>query len=422
MQRRYQAQNYLYFGLLLIGLLLSAMSRRIEPLCMVLPLACALVCGRLARPVPVLHLDVTITPIQAFEGDPITVRVHLRAETDIPPMEFWHPLPPEATCTDGATRHLVALRRGEEKMFEHQVTFVRRGEYTLGRLYSRIHPNVGLQPLLAEHRCEQTCRVYPQMLFLNHLMPPSHTHISFGHYVARAAGEGLEFAGIRPYTTGDRIRRIHWPTSLKRQQLYVNEYYREHNADVILLLDTLMAAGHPHRGTTLDISVRAAASLASYYLRQKDRVGLVSYGGVCTWIQPSSGQQQWYRILDALLTARTHFSYHSKDITLVPPRVLPPGALIFVLTALLDRRIEAALNDLVARAFQLVMVVVSPVHAMGSQHFEGESRLWRLETEANLHKFRSLGVPIIIQDAENPLTHLHEAFTRRPVWQRGKSL
>ena len=98
--------------------------------------------------------------------------------------------------------------------------------------------------------------------------------------------------------------------------MYVNEYHREHNADVIILLDTLMAAGHPHRGTTLDISVRAAASLASYYLRQKDRVGLVSYGGVCTWIQPSSGQLQWHRILDALLTARTHFSYHSKDITL----------------------------------------------------------------------------------------------------------
>ncbi|ETW96582.1 MAG: hypothetical protein ETSY1_26040 [Candidatus Entotheonella factor] len=422
MQRRYQAQNYLYFGLLLTGLLLSAMSRRIEPLCMVLPLACALVCSRLARPVPVLDINVAITPIQAFEGDPITVCVHLRAETDIPPMEFWHPLPPEATCTAGASRHLVTLARGEEKTFEHQVTFIRRGEYTLGRLYTRIHPNVGLQPLLAEHLDEQTCRIYPQMLPLSRLMPPWHTHISFGHYVARAAGEGVEFAGIRPYNSGDRIRRIHWPTSLKQQQLYVNEYYREHNADVILLLDTLMAAGHPHRGTTLDISVRAAASLASYYLRQKDRVGLVSYGGVCTWLQPSSGQQQWYRILDALLAARTHFSYHSKDITLIPPRVLPPGALIFVLTSLLDRRIEAALNDLVARSFQLVMVVVSPVYAMGSRHFEGESRLWRLETEANLHKFHSLGVPIILQDTEDPLAHLHEALTRRQVWQRGKSL
>ncbi|PON09956.1 hypothetical protein C2W62_52685, partial [Candidatus Entotheonella serta] len=102
---------------------------------------------------------------------------------------------------------------------------------------------------------------------------------------------------------------MHWHTALKRQQRCVDEYYREHNADVIILLDTQRAAGQPHRGTTLDISVRAAASLASYYLRQKDRVGLVSYGGVCTWLQPSSGQQQWYRILDALLFARTHFSY-----------------------------------------------------------------------------------------------------------------
>jgi uncharacterized protein (DUF58 family) len=420
-QRRYQAQNYLYFGLLLIGVFLSTISRRVEPLFMVLPLVCALVYSRLVRPKPELCLRVDVKPIQAFEGDPITVSVHLRADTDIPPMEFWHPLPPEARCTAGSTRHLLTLRRGEEKTFEHQITFVRRGEYTLGRIYTRIHPDVGLQPLLAEHLCEQICRIYPQMLPLNRLMAPWHTHISFGHYVARTPGEGVEFAGIRPYNSGDRIRRIHWPTSLKRQQLYVNEYYREYNADVVILLDTLMAAGHPHRGTTLDMSVRAAASLASYYLRQKDRVGLVSYGGVCTWIQPSSGQQQWYRILDALLTARTHFSYHSKDITLIPPRVLPPGALIFVLTSLLDRRMETALNDLVARAFQLVMVVISPVYATGSQHFEGESRLWRLETEANLHQFRSLGIPIIIQDTDNPLTHLHEALTRRQVWQRERS-
>ena len=420
MQRRYQAQTYLYFGLLLCGLLLSAMSRRIEPLCMVLPLACALACSRLARPRPELRLDVEVTPTQAFEGDPITVRARLRAETDIPPMEIWHPLPPEASCASGATRRLLTLKRGEEKTFEHQVVFARRGEYTLGRLYSRIHPNVGLQPLLAEHVNERACRIYPQMLPLNRLTPPWRTHISFGHYVSQAAGEGVEFAGIRPYNSGDRIRRIHWPTSLKRQQMYVNEYHREHNADVIILLDTLMAAGHPHRGTTLDISVRAAASLASYYLRQKDRVGLVSYGGVCTWLQPSSGQLQWHRILDALLTARTHFSYHSKDITLIPPRVLPPGALIYVLTSLLDRRIEAALQDLVARAFQLVMVVVAPVYATGSLHFEGEARLWRLETEANLHPFRSLGVPIVLQDAENPLLRLHESLTRGQAWQREK--
>ncbi len=420
MQRRYQAQNYHYFGLLLIGLLLSAISRRIEPLCMVLPLALALIYSRLARPQPALHVSCTITPTQAFEGDPITVQMHLRAETEIPPVEIWHPLPPEAACIHGAPRHLLTLRRGEEKTFEHRAVFSRRGEYALGRLYTRIHPNVGLQPLLAEHRHDHTCRIYPRMLPLHRLMPPRHTRISFGHYVARASGEGLEFAGIRAYQSGDRIRRIHWPTSLKRQQLYVNEYHREHNADVIILLDTLRAAGHPHLGTTLDISVRAAASLASYYLQQKDRVGLVNYGGICTWVSPSSGQLQWYRILDALLATRTHFSYLSKDIDLIPPRVLPPGALIFVITSLLDRRIETALHDLVSRAFQLVMVVVSPAHAISSQPAEDEARLWRLEMEASLHTFRSLGVPIIMQDSDNPLAHLHEALIRRQAWQRGK--
>ena len=48
MQRRNSALNVSYFGLLLLGLLLSAISRRIEPLCVVLPLAIALVYSRLA--------------------------------------------------------------------------------------------------------------------------------------------------------------------------------------------------------------------------------------------------------------------------------------------------------------------------------------------------------------------------------------
>ena len=38
MHRRNAAQNYYYFGLVLVGILLSTMSRRLEPLCVVLPL------------------------------------------------------------------------------------------------------------------------------------------------------------------------------------------------------------------------------------------------------------------------------------------------------------------------------------------------------------------------------------------------
>src|SRR5262249_59057340 len=172
---------------------------------------------------------------------------------------------------------------------------------------------------------------------------------SFVHYVSRSAGEGLEFAGVRQYSSGDRLRRVHWRTSLARQQLYVNDYYCERNADVVILLDTLVSIG-TERVNTLDVAVRAAASLAAHYLYCKDRVGLINYGGVCTWGPPAVGQLQLYRLLDALLETRTHFNYLTKDIALIPPPVIPPGALVLLATTFLGCPPETACHDPPARS------------------------------------------------------------------------
>jgi uncharacterized protein (DUF58 family) len=422
MQPRNTAHNYYFFSLLLLGVLLSTISRRLEPLCMVLPLAVVLAYSRLVRVTPVFDLHCTVTPQRAFEGDSLTVQVTIHAITALPPTELWHLLPSEARCPDGRHHLAFTMRAGETRTFVHQVIFARRGKYILGHLYSRVHLGPGLQPVLAAHHQDHVCSIYPHPTSLPRHIPPWHTHASFGHYVAHTAGEGLEFANIRPYSSGDRVRRIHWRTSLKRQQLYVNDYYCERNADVIILLDTLVALGSPQEASTLDIAVRAAASLASHYLQQKDRVGLVTYGGVCTWVLPGSGQAQLHRILEALLEARTHFSYLTKDITLIPPRVLPPGALIFVITTLLDRRMEATLLDLVARAFHLVLIVLSPVQVirLGPRQAEGTARLWRLETEMRLHELRRLGVRVILQKSDDPLRGLATAMSRSHAWQQAR--
>ena len=173
---------------------------------------------------------------------------------------------------------------------------------------------------------------------------------------------------------------------------------------------------------TLDIAARTAASLAAHYLHHKDRVGLINYGGVCTWISPALGQQQLYHILDALLETRPHFSYLAKDIALVPPRALPPGALIFVLTAFLDPRIETALRDLLARRFSMVILLTSPLYAMprvADQYAaEATERLWRLDMELRLRELRHLGVPVLMQTSEDPLSALHAAISRGTLWQR----
>ena len=407
MQRRNAALNYYYFILLLVGVLLSTVSRRLEPVCAVLPLAVALLYSRVARATPSFTVSCHVTPQRAFEGDHITVAVTIKAATALPPTEIWHMLPREAACVTGSNRCLVTLRPGEERTLQHEIVFAQRGKYTLGRLYGRVHAPTHLQPLLLESNHDQVCSVYPRIAPLPRHLPPLHTHASFGSYVSRSAGEGLEFAGVRQYSSGDRV---HWRTSLVKQQLYVNDYYCERNADVVILLDTLVSVG-TERGNTLDVAVRAAASLAAHYLYRKDRVGLINYGGVCTWVPPAVGQLQLYRVLDALLETRTHFSYLTKDIALIPPRVMPPGALVFVLTTLLDARLETTLHDLLARAFQLVLLVLSPVYVMPTsrrpRQAEATARLWRLEMDLRLHQFRRLGIPIVLQESADPLQGLY---------------
>ena len=44
-----------------------------------------------------------------------------------------------------------------------------------------------------------------------------------GEHTGRAVGEGVEFAGIRPYQPGDPLRDVNRAVSIRRGQLHVNQ-------------------------------------------------------------------------------------------------------------------------------------------------------------------------------------------------------
>ena len=73
------------------------------------------------------------------------------------------------------------------------------------------------------------------------------------------------------------------------------------------------------------------------------------------------GSVQLYRIVDALLDTDIALSYAWKGADVIPPRTLPPQALVIGLTPLLDERSVGALLDLRARGFDLAIVDVSPL-------------------------------------------------------------
>src|SRR5262249_28614082 len=159
-----------------------------------------------------------------------------------------------------------------------------------------------------------------------------------------------------------RPRRINWRASARRGDLWVNELHAERNTDVILFLDSFAEVrAEDEAESTLDRAVRAAAALATHYLRHKDRVGLVGFGGVLNWLRPSTGLVQLYRTVDSLLDREIVLNYAWKALGVIPRRTLPPKALVLALTPLLDERAVGALLDLRARRFDLAIVEISPV-------------------------------------------------------------
>ena len=265
------------------------------------------------------------------------------------------------------------------------MTALHWGVHDIGPAIVRARDRLGATTLDGPLGGAAELRVYAGAERMRRIVAPLRTRPVLGSQVTRERGEGIEFADLRPLAPGDRVRSINWRATARRRAPYVNLQHPEHSADVVLFLDTFAEAEG-----TLDTAVRAAAALASSYLARRDRVALVSLGGELSWLIGSPGTRQLYRILDALFSSQVRPSFRWTGVTHVPRRLLPARALVIALSPLLDERGIAALLDLRARGYDLVVLEISPPA-------EGDTpalRLWRLQRDALRSRFEALGIPI----------------------------
>jgi uncharacterized protein (DUF58 family) len=240
---------------------------------------------------------------------------------------------------------------------------------------------------------------------LRSLVQPFETQVFAGNHVAREKAEGIEFADLRPFVAGDRVRRVNWRASARRGELWVNEHHAERNSDVVIFVDAFAEVGELPT-STLDDAVRAAATLAVRYLRQRDRVAFVSFGGAVSWLGPGSGTRQLYRIVDSMLDTQIAQNSFWRDIDAIPRRTLPPRALVLALSPLLDDRGVSALIDLRARGFDVALFEISPLPFMPAAADEVEEaalRIWRLRREALRGTLEAAGIAVAVWDEERPL-------------------
>jgi uncharacterized protein (DUF58 family) len=248
---------------------------------------------------------------------------------------------------------------------------------------------------------------------------PTRAKFSFGNYVSPRLGDGIEPGEIRPFLAGDRTRHINWRASLRRQQLYVTQFHEERNADIILLLDTFSNTGAPP-SSTVDVSVRAAAALANAYLKRKDRVGFLEFGGHLRWIKPATGRRQNEVLAEGMLPSASHFSYVVPRLDRLPKRVLPPQALVLAVTPPLDgsycrRTLVDPLCGTRLRAGRNRGSLIEPTRVVLQPSLLNNiaCRLWAMEWQARIAEQRQRGLAIVEWHPDMPLEAALASGSRR---------
>jgi len=398
-----------YAGLSAAGLLAALVVARPELVALTAPFLLALAAGLVLATPPRFDVDVTLDRQRVLEGDIVTTRVALTASGPVDRLDLYVRLPPGVELEQGDNPMALRLRSGEQRELEFDVRAARWGGHVLGPTYLRARDPLGLLVWERTQPIRPELRAYPREDVLRRVLRPAETQVLSGNEVARAKGEGIEFADIRPWAPGDSLRRVNWRASARhsalRSELWVNEAHPERNTDVILFVDSFAEARLDGR-STLDLAVRATAALADSYVGRRDRVGLIGFGGILRWLVPGTGIVQLYRIVDALLDTQIVLSYYWREIDVIPRRTLPPNALVIALSPLLDARSVGALLDLRARGIDLAVIDVSPV-PFTRRPADGLDAIahdvWTLRRGALRHRLQRAGVAVAEWQVSTPL-------------------
>jgi uncharacterized protein (DUF58 family) len=368
------------------GVLAAVLTRQAELLLLAAPALAAVAAGGRGRPES-LDARVTLSVSRCFEGEEVEITATVSGPVD--EVAFRLDPDPLVPLTQGSPQQVVPAKDGAWARW-----------VVTPRGWGRRRPGVVTVRCRVGGVWETNLTVRPEPLEVFPHPPPARVSLipaelllRIGDHAAATAGAGIEFAGIRGYLPGDRLRDLNWAVTSRTGRLHVNERAALRATDLVIMIDAFSEVG-PLGDTSLDLAVRGAAGLAGAYLRTGDRVGVVALGGVLRWLSPAPGYRQFFRIVEMVFGIR-FASEVIPDLGRVPRTALPPRSLVVLFSPLLDPRTFGIVADLRQRGISLVVVDVlrhEPPPHQGAPTSGLAVRLWRLDRQTMR---TGLGVPVL---------------------------
>ncbi len=251
----------------------------------------------------------TATP-QVQAGDRLEINVSAESLSALP--RLWLELalslqrigrPGSRGKAEPAFGKVLSLRSYDRKQWSFSTGPLQRGLYRLGPVTVTASDPLHLFQDRRESSDTREILVYPRTEDLPLYDP--HREEKQGERRSRVSWDFFSFqaAGVRPYSYGDSLKQVHWPSTAKTGKLMVKVLEASTSNQTWLVLD-MQESIHSPDGMSEESMISAVASVAKAIIESGAVVGLLYYDKERFCLAPSRGTDQLWEIMKALAQAR----------------------------------------------------------------------------------------------------------------------
>jgi uncharacterized protein (DUF58 family) len=280
------------------------------------------------------------------------------------------------------SRVLTFLRGKQKRIYTARTWLVNRGGFVLGPTTLTSGDPFGIFRVSRQFPANSSLVVVPLLFRVDEFISPPGL-LPGGKAIRRKSVDVTPHAsGVREYNPGDPMKRIHWPTSIRRDQLMVKEFEQDPQSEVWLFLDTHQgvhfskpapeADSHPVddllllrrrqvklQPSSLEYSVSITASLAHYFIEQRRAVGLVTASYRTYKIIPAErSERQEAKILEELSFLQAESSFTLPSLVTAQMGQLPQGSSAILVTPMVWPELLLAVDSLQRRNLRPVVVLL----------------------------------------------------------------
>jgi uncharacterized protein (DUF58 family) len=302
-----------------------------------------------------LEAGYAVNQLSGHVGDRLRVTYTLRNTSRVP--KFWLEIHNPTSLPAGLPGRAISLAPRSERSWLVRTPLTRRGHFRVEPLQIRTGDPFGFFESSAAVGTGVTVVVYPRIEALPLWRLPA-ANVDGSHATPERSLQTSPLATtVRPWAPGDAFNRIHWKSTARHGDIQVKEFELEQTADAWIVLD-LDRAGQLGRGdeSTVEVAVRAAASIADKAIQENRAVGVTVNAHRLAQLPPDRGGRQHLKIMQLLAAVDGDGTTPlSEALVATVPRIRR-GMTAVVITPSLERDWVKPLAALRARGVGCVVV------------------------------------------------------------------